>query len=82
MHCLSSMSQDSMHAEIMNADAQGSPSYIYGNWAGGIVKQYSCLGMVSPFLSSGMMGLKVIKFQLATHTEGQLCKVLGGLMCS
>ena len=33
------------------ADAQEHPSY--GNWAGGIVKQYSRLGMASPFSSSG-----------------------------
>ena len=50
MHRLSNMPEDSVHAEILRdniADAQEHPSY--GNWAGGIVKQYSRLGMVSPF---------------------------------
>ena len=48
MHRLSNMPEDSIHAEILRdniADAQEHPSY--GNWAGGIVKQYSRLGMVS-----------------------------------
>ena len=55
MHRLSNMPEDSIHAEILRdtiADAQEHPSY--GNWAGGIVKQYSRLGMVSPFSSSGI----------------------------
>ena len=46
------------HAEMLRdniADAQGRPSC--GNWAGGIVKQYSPLGMASPSLCSGLTGL-------------------------
>ena len=43
------------------ADAQEHPSY--GNWAGGIVKQYSRLGMVSPFSSSGITCLNSLWFQ-------------------
>ena len=50
MHRLSNMPDDSIHAEIFRdniADAQQHPSC--GNWAGGIVKQYSRLGMASRF---------------------------------
>ena len=34
----------------------------YGNWAGGIVKQYSRLGMASSFSSSGITGLNSLGF--------------------
>ena len=49
----------------------------YGNWAGGIVNQYSCLGMVT---SSGMTGLNSLGFQ--ANMKGQLCKVWDGLHVS
>ena len=58
MHRLSNMPEDTIHSEIFRdniADAQERP--LYGNWAGGIVRQYSRLGMASPFSSSGMVGL-------------------------
>ena len=64
MHRLSNMPEDSIHAEILRdniADAQEHPSY--GNWAGGIVKQYSRLGMVSPFSSPGITCLNSLGFQ-------------------
>ena len=50
MHCLSNMHEDSIHAQILRvniADAPEHPSY--GNKAGGVVKQYSRLGVASPF---------------------------------
>ena len=78
MHRLSNMPEDSIHAEILRdniADAQEHPSY--GNWAGGIVKQYNCLGMVSPFSSSGITGLNSLGFQ--ANMKGQLCRV--GMVC-
>ena len=74
MHLLSNMPEDSIHAEILRdniADAQEHPSY--GNWAGTIVKLYSCLGMASPFLSSGITGLNSLGFQ--ANMKGQPCKV-------
>ena len=58
------MPEDSIHAEILKdniADAQEHPSY--SNYAGGIVKQYSRLGMVSPVSSSGITGLNSLGFQ-------------------
>ena len=64
MHRLSNMPQDSIHAAILRdniADAQEHPSY--GNWAGGIVKQYSRLGMASLISSSGITGLNSLGFQ-------------------
>ena len=81
MHRLSNMPQDSIHAEIPRdniADAQKHPSY--GNWAGGIVKQYSRLGMVSPFSSSGITCLNSLGFQ--ANMKGQLCRVWDGLHVS
>ena len=60
------------------ADAQEHPSY--GNWAGGIVKQYSRLGMVSPFSSSGITCLNSLGFQ--ANMKGQLCRVWDGLHVS
>ena len=75
MHRLSSMPQDSIHAEILKnniADALQHPSY--GNWADGIVKQYPCLGMALPFQSSGMTS-----DGFHADTEGQLCNVWNGL---
>ena len=68
------MPEDSIHAEILRdniADAQEHPSY--GNWAGGIVKQYSRLGMASP-------GLNSLGFQ--ANMKGQLCSVWDGLHVS
>ena len=59
-------------------DAQEHPSY--GNWAGGIVKQYSRLGMASPFSSSGITGLNSLGFQ--ANMKGQLCRVWDGLHVS
>ena len=56
------------------ADAQEHPSC--GNWAGGIVKQYSHLGMASPFSSSGIICLNPLGFQ--ANMEGQLKIVWGG----
>ena len=79
MYRLSNVPEDSIHAEILRdniADAQKPPSY--GNWAGGIVKQYSRLGMASAFSSSGITGLN----SLQANMKGQLCKVWGGLHVS
>ena len=75
------MPEDSIHAEILSdniADAQEHPSY--GNWAGGIVKPYSRLGMVSPFSSSGITGLNSLGSQ--ANMKGQLCRVWDGLHVS
>ena len=80
MHRLSNMPEDSIHAEILRnniADAQGHPSY--GNWAGGIVKQYSRLGMVSPFSSSGITGLNSLGF--SGEHEGSALQGLGWSAC-
>ena len=61
MHWVSNMPEDNIHAEILRdnvvniADAQECPSC--GNWAGDIVRQYSRLGMASPFSSSGIIAL-------------------------
>ena len=74
MHRLSNMPEGSIHAEIPRdniADAQERP--LGGNWAGGIVRQYSRLGMASPFLSSGIIALNSLRFQ--AKMKGQLCKV-------
>ena len=63
MHRLSNMPQDGDHAEILGddiADAQEHPSC--GNWASGIVKQYSRLGMASLVSSSGITGLNSLDF--------------------
>ena len=81
MHRLSNMPEDSIHAEILRdniADAQEHPSY--GNCAGGIVKQYSRLGMVSPFSSSGITCLNSLRFQ--ANMKGLLCRVWDGLHVS
>ena len=81
MHCLSNMPEDSIHAGILRdniADAQEHRSH--GNWAEGIVKHYSCLGMASLFLSSGITRLNSFRFQASM--EGQLCKVWDGLHVS
>ena len=48
--------------------------------AGGIVRQYSRLGMASPFSSSGIIALKFLGFQ--TKMKGQLCKIWNGLHVS
>ena len=80
MHRLSNMPEDSTHAEIFRdniADVQERPSC--GNWAGGIVRQYSRLGMASPF-SSGITGLNYLGFQ--AKMKGQLCKIWNGLHVS
>ena len=81
MHCLSNLPDDSIHAEILRdniADARQHPSC--GNWAGGIVKQYSRLGMASPFSSSGITCLNSLGFQ--ANMEVELKKVWGGLHVS
>ena len=73
MHRLSNMPEDSIHAEILRdniADAQENPTY--GNWAGGIVKQYSRLGMASLFSPSGITCLNSLGFQ--ANMKSQLCK--------
>ena len=72
MHRLSNMPEDSIHAEVLRdniADAQEYPSY--GNWAGGIIKQYRRLGMASPFSSSGITCLNSLRFR--ANMKGQLC---------
>ena len=72
--------RDSIHAEVLRdniADAQEHPSY--GNWAGGIVKQYSRLGMVSPFSSSGTPGLNSPR--VSGEHEGSALQGLGGSAC-
>ena len=76
MHRLSNMPDDSIHAGILRdniADALEHPAC--GNWAGGIVKQYSRLGMASPFSPSGITDLNSFGFQ--ANIEGQLKKVRG-----
>ena len=81
MRRLSNMPDDSIHDEILRdnvADAQQHPSC--DNWADGIVKQYSRLGMASPFSSSGITCLNSLGFQ--ANMEGQLKKVWGGLHVS
>ena len=73
------MTDDRIHAEILRdniADAQEHPSY--GNWAGGIIKQYGRLGMASP--SSGITCLDSLGFR--ANMKGQLCKVWDGLHVS
>ena len=80
MHRLSNMPVDSIHANILRdniADAQQQPSC--GNWAGGIVKQYRRLGITSPFLSSGILGLNFLGFQ--ANMKGQLCELWIVCMC-
>ena len=74
MHHMSNMPDDSIHAEILRdniADAQQHPSC--DNWAGGIVKQYSRLGMAAPVSSSVIACLKSLGSQ--ANMEGQLRKV-------
>ena len=81
MHRLSSMPQDSIHADILKvniADAQEHSAC--GNWAGGIVKQFCCFGMASLVSSSGMTGLNFLDLQ--ANKEGQLCNVRNGLLVS
>ena len=80
MHRLSNMPDFSIRAEIRDfvAAAQQHPSC--DNWAGDIVKQYSRLGMASPFSSSGIACLNSLGFQ--ANMEGQLKKVWGGLHVS
>ena len=81
MHRLSNMPDDSIHAEILRAnvaDTQQHPSC--DNWAGGIVRQYSRLGMASPFSSSGIACLNSLRFQ--ANMEVQLKKLWGGLHVS
>ena len=81
MHRLSNMPDDRIHAEILRdnvADAGQHPSC--DNWADGIVKQYSRLGMASPFSSSGITCLNSVGFQ--ANMEGQLKKVWGDLHVS
>ena len=75
------MPDNSIHAELLRdniADAQQHPSC--GNWADGIVKQFSRLGMASPFSSSGITCLNSLGFQ--ANMEGQLKKVWSGLHVS
>ena len=77
MHRLSKMPEDNIHAEILTdniADAQQHPSF--GNWAGGIVKQYSRLGMALPLSFPGITGLNPLGFQAS------ICKVWDGLHVS
>ena len=79
MHRLSNMPDDSIHAEILRdniADAQGHPC---GNWAGGIVRQYSRLGMALPFSSYGDTCLNFLGFQ--ANMEGSPQKCLGWSAC-
>ena len=84
MHCLSNMPDDSIHAAILRdniADAQAHSSC--GNWAGGIVQQYSHLGMASPFSSSSITCLNYLNsLGFQANMEGQLKSVWGGLHVS
>ena len=84
MHRLSNVPDDSIPAQILRdnvAGAQQHPSC--DNWAGGIVKQYSRLGMASPFSSSGIACVNFLGFQAnMDYMEGQLKKVWGGLHVS
>ena len=52
----------------------------YGDWAGGIVKQYSRPGMASPFSSSCTTSLNSLGFQ--ANMKGQLCRVWDALHVS
>ena len=64
MRRLSVMPEGSIHRDILMdnvADAQDHPSY--SNWANGVMRQYTLLGMASPFSSSGIVGLNAFKFQ-------------------
>ena len=76
MHCLATMPEDSIHAVILRdniADAQEHPSY--GDWAGGIVKQYSRLGMASLLPSSDIIGLnsQLISLLPDGHVISRMC---------
>ena len=69
MHCLSSMPQDSILVEVLKddiADAQALPSY--GNCTGGIVKQYSHLGMALPALPYYENPMPISRLQLLTRS--------------
>ena len=77
------MAGDSIHAEFIRdniADAQERPSY--DNWPGGIVRQYSRLGMASPVLSSGIIGLNSLgfhaKMKVTSGRSGMVCMYLHG----
>ena len=63
MHRLSSLCQKSIHADILKDNITDAQEHlIRGNWAGGILKQYSYLGMALLFLSSGIPGLNSLGF--------------------
>ncbi|RYE04502.1 MAG: reverse transcriptase family protein [Rickettsiaceae bacterium] len=77
MRRLSVMPEGSIHRDILMdniADAQDHPSYT--NWANGVMRQYSLLGIASPFSSSGIVGLNAFKFQ--TSMRDRLCRVWDG----
>ena len=74
MHGLSSMQQDITHVAILKdkiADAQKLPSY--GNWGGGIVKQYQLPWHGLTVFVFWHDWPEVLGFQ--ANMEGQLCKV-------
>ena len=78
MHCLTSIPQDSIHAEILkdnNADAQEHPSF--GKSGSGIVKHYSHLSKASPVLFYDITGPNSVGFEI--QHEGS---ALQGLGCS
>ena len=78
MQRLANMPQASLHAEILSdniLDAQQAPGF--DNWAAGVHKQYTSLGMASPFWvggSSSLMGLGFSEPWLTVRTRsGQGC---------
>ena len=77
MRRLSVMPDGSIHRGILmdnTADAQDHPSYT--NWANGVMRQYSLLGIASPFSSSAIVGLNAFKFQ--TSMQDRLRRVWDG----
>ena len=66
MQRLANMPQASLHAEILSdniLDAQQAPGF--DNWAAGVHKQYTSLGMASPFLGGRIQFVDAFGFQRA-----------------
>ena len=79
MHRLSNRPEDSIHAEVLRdniADAQEHPSY--GNWAGGIIKQYRRLGFAVVVLWHNVPELP----RVLGKDEGSALQGLGRLACN
>ena len=59
MQRLANMPQAGLHAEILSdniLDAQQAPGF--DNWAAGVHKQYTSLGMASPFLGGRIQEIR------------------------